>query len=53
MATSQVDATIPTDNVKVDKALIRANFLTIKDELTLLLKRTSLPWKLANGDMAL
>jgi len=41
--TSAVDSTIPTDNVKASKADFRAQFLTIKNEITALQTRTGLP----------
>lgn len=50
---SQVDATVPADNVKVDKALLRENFATIKDEMTTQQRRTGLAWQMAIGDISL
>ena len=41
--TSQVDATIPADEAKVDKADFRAQFLVIKNEITALQLRTGVP----------
>jgi len=38
--TSAVDSTIPTDNSKAVKAEFRAQFLTIKNEISALQKRT-------------
>lgn len=49
---SAVDATVPADNVKVDKALIRQNFQTIKNEITTLQSKTNLPAKLAYDESA-
>jgi hypothetical protein len=46
---SQVDATVPADNVKADKALFRQNFATIKDEISALQRRTGLAWQTALG----
>lgn len=48
---SQVDATIPADGVKASKATFRANFLTIKNEITALQRQTRLPWKIAFGEL--
>lgn len=39
--TSSVDSTLPADNVKASKADFRAQFLTIKEEITALQIRTS------------
>jgi hypothetical protein len=44
---SQVDATVPADNVKADKALFRQNFLTIKNEMSAVQRRTGLAWQIA------
>tara|TARA_Y100000310_G_scaffold313255_1_gene361401 strand:+ start:513 stop:764 length:252 start_codon:yes stop_codon:yes gene_type:complete len=41
--TSAVDSTFPTDNVKVSKATMRAQMLIIKNEITALQARTSVP----------
>ena len=41
---SQVDPTVPADNVKADKALFRQNFLTIKNEISAVQRRTGLAW---------
>ena len=49
---SQVDATFPTDNVKVSKATMRAQMLIIKDEITALQTKTRLPWLIARGDLS-
>lgn len=38
---SEVDETLPTDNVKTSKADFRAQFLIIKNELTALQQRTN------------
>jgi hypothetical protein len=37
---SDVDSTFPADNVKVSKATMRAQFLTISNEITALQTRT-------------
>jgi hypothetical protein len=42
---SQVDATVPADNVKADKALFRQNFLTIKNEMSAVQRRTGVAWQ--------
>lgn len=47
---SQVDATVPADNVKADKALIRQNFQIIKNEITALQLQTSLQRRMAFDD---
>lgn len=49
---SQVDATVPADNVKADKALLRQNFQIIKDEITALQLITAVPRRLAFDDTA-
>lgn len=41
--TSAVDSTLPADNVKASKSDFRAQFLVIKDEITTLQTRTSIP----------
>jgi hypothetical protein len=41
--TSAVDVTFPADNVKTDKALMRAQMLILYNEITALQKRTSVP----------
>lgn len=51
--TSQVDASIPADNVKVEKSEIRANFAIIRDEISQLQRQTRKPWKIAFGDTSL
>ena len=48
---SEVDATFPTDNVKVSKATTRAQNLIIKNEITDLQRETKLAWKTAIGDI--
>lgn len=49
MATSGVITTFPTDNEKVSKAEMRAQYLIIKNELSFLLSRISLSGTLAFG----
>lgn len=46
---SAVDATVPADNVKADKALFRANFATAKSEITTLQNLTSYARQVAKG----
>lgn len=45
---SDVDESVPADNVKVDKALLRGNFAAIKEEIEDLQEATSLPRLMAN-----
>jgi hypothetical protein len=45
--TSQVDASIPADGVAADKAEFRANFATIKSEITSLIRKTRMPYQAA------
>ena len=47
--TSEIDADIPADNVKVDKADLRANFTAAEDEINQLFRETGLPWLLSMG----
>lgn len=49
---SSVDETLPTDNVKASKADFRAQFLVIKNEIEDLQRETSLPWKIARGEIS-
>ena len=54
MATeSEVDPTFPADNVKVDKAEMRAQFATIQEEITDLMRTTRLPYQIAFGLVSL
>jgi hypothetical protein len=46
---SEVDASIPADNVKVSKADVRANFRAARDEITELQRKVGLPYKTAFG----
>jgi hypothetical protein len=48
---SQVDATVPADNVKADKALIRQNFQIIKDEISAIQLLISTPRRMAYDDV--
>ena len=49
---SEVDATVPEDNVKADKALLRENFRIISEEITELQSRVSMAWKIARGELS-
>lgn len=49
---SAIDATVPADNVKADKSLIRQNFATAKSEITALQEQVGLPHKLAYDESA-
>lgn len=44
---SQVDASIPADNVKVSKSEVRENFRIIRDEITSLQRRVREPWQIS------
>lgn len=46
---SQIDPTIPPDNVKVDKAKLRQNFATAATESTKSLRQGRLPYRTAYG----
>lgn len=48
---SNVDASVPADNVKADKALLRQNFSHTKTEIEALQRETSVAWKIAIGDL--
>jgi hypothetical protein len=50
---SQIDDTIPADNVKAEKSAFRQNFNKAKTEITELQRKTRLPYKLAFGDQSL
>lgn len=49
---SGIDATVPADNVKADKALIRQNFQNAKDEIEDLQAKTGYVSKLAFSESA-
>jgi hypothetical protein len=49
---SQVDATIPADNVKPDKALVRQNFQIIKNEITALQTINTVTRDMAFNDLS-
>lgn len=44
---SEIDDTVPADNVQVDKALIRANFTAAKNEIDALQNATSVARQIA------
>ncbi len=50
---SNVDVTFPADNVKVDKALMRANFNIISEEITALQRINSYAWQIATNVISL
>lgn len=50
---SEVDATIPADNVKANKAEFRENFRIIRDEITEQQRLTGIAWKIAVGELSL
>ncbi len=49
---SSIDATKPADDVKVDKAEMRANWAAAKSEITALQRQTRLAYKIAFGDIS-
>ncbi|CAB4197301.1 hypothetical protein UFOVP1323_19 [uncultured Caudovirales phage] len=49
---SQVDATVPADNVKPDKALVRQNFQVIKNEISALQVLNTVARKMAFDDLS-
>lgn len=50
---SEIDDTVPADNVKVDKADLRRNFQTAAEEITYLQSKTSLAWLIARKQRTL
>lgn len=46
---SNIDASVPADNVRVEKSDVRNNFANAKSEIEDLQRATSLPWRLATG----
>lgn len=50
---SEIDATVPADNVQVDKALIRANFAAAKSEIEDLQDETSLAYQIGFGQVTM
>lgn len=50
---SEIDASVPADNVQVDKADVRENFRKARDEITYVLRRTRLPQLMAFGQLAI
>jgi len=49
---SAVDETFPADNVKVSKSEMRAQFLTIKNEITAIQAKQGIPGQLAYGALS-
>lgn len=47
---SQIDDTVPADNVQPDKADMRRNFTTAKNEITTLQNKVNLPGQMAYSD---
>ncbi len=50
--TSNIDAAVPADNVKVDKALLRANNAAAKTEIEQLQADIGIPGQLAFGTLS-
>lgn len=48
----EIDATIPADNVQVDKSEMRANNAAIKAAIAQTEQRTRLAWQIATGVVA-
>lgn len=46
---SEIDASVPADNVKVAKADVRDNFRAARDEITALQRKVREPWMTAFG----
>lgn len=46
---SEIDASIPADNVKVAKSDIRQNFQTAADEISQLQSKVTQAWLIARG----
>ena len=49
---SDVNEKFPADNVKVSKSEMRAQFLTIKNEIEEMQRKVRLAWKIARGDVS-
>jgi|SaaInlV_150m_DNA_3_1039698.scaffolds.fasta_scaffold233318_1 hypothetical protein len=49
---SEVDETFPADGVKVSKATMRAQFLTIKNEITAVQAKQGIAGQLAYGTLS-
>jgi len=49
---SNIDTTIPADNVKSSKSEFRAQFVVIKAEIVELQRKVRLPWKIATGELS-
>ncbi len=50
---SEIDATVPADNVQVDKSLLRDNFQAAKNEIEELQGKTSLASQIAFGSISM
>lgn len=50
---SNIDETVPADNVLVDKSLVRENFRIAKEEIEQLQRKTALAFRLATGQTAI
>ena len=50
---SQIDDSIPADNVKAVKSEIRENFRVAKEEITEQQRKTSIAWRIAIGETSL
>ena len=48
---SNIDPTVPKDNVKVDKSLLRANAAAAKEEIEALQAKATIPRQIAFGLM--
>ncbi len=49
---SEVDTTLPANNVKASKADFRAQFLVISNEIEALQQKVTLAWKIADGTLS-
>lgn len=50
---SNIDETIPADNVKVEKSDIRRNFQYAKEEIEEQQRVSSLPWQIATNQTSI
>jgi len=50
---SLINISIPADNVKVDKALLRENFRRAKEEIDLQQRVTSFAWRMATNQTSI
>lgn len=49
---SEIDATVPADNVQVAKADVRANFSAAQQEINQLFVLTSYPWLMVRNGLS-